>query len=324
MPDFATLTQPLIKLTEKNQEFLFAEDQQNSWEELKKRLISSPTLSYPDPDTDFILYTDASDQGIGAVLSQVINGQEKVIAYGSRVLTKQERRYCATRKELLAVVHFMKVYRHNLVGRKFVLRTDHASLRWLRSFKHPEGKVARWLEILDMYDVDLVHRPGKMHQNADALSRGPCMQCGGNHEGQKIRPGQRKRNDQVQPVTTRSRTKTVDKEPASNWLNSEALNLQKIRDSQQADPVISTVFDLVDRGVCPALRDLSAKGREIKYLWGQFPSMEISSGVLVMRLINAGMSTKVQILIPGDLRETVLEECHASSGRTFGTKQDPV
>ena len=85
------------------------------------------------------------------------------------------------------------------------------------------------------------------------------------------------------------------------------LNLQKIRESQHADPVLSTVFDWVDRGVRLDLRSLSAEGREIKYLWGQFPSLEISSGVLVRRLINAGMSPKVQILIPGDLRETVLK-----------------
>ena len=149
-----------------------------------------------------------------------------------------------------------------------------------------------------MYDFDLVHRPGKKHQNADALSRGQCMQCGGDHEGQKIRLGRRKKSDQVQPVTTRSRRKTVVTEPASNWLNSEALNLDKIMDSQQVDPVLSTVFDWVDRGVQPALSDLSAEGREIKYLWGQFPSLEISSGVLVRRLINAGMSPKVQNLIP--------------------------
>ena len=140
---FATLARPLIKLTEKNQEFLWVEDQQKACKELKKRLITSPTLSYPDPDADFILDTDASDQGIGAVLSQEIDGQEKVIAYGSRVLTKQERRYCVTKKELLAVVHFVKTYSHYLVGKKFVLRTDHASLRWLSSFKHPEGQVAR-------------------------------------------------------------------------------------------------------------------------------------------------------------------------------------
>ena len=90
------------------------------------------------------------------------------------------------------------------------------------------------------------------------------------------------------------------------------MNLQKIRDSQQADPVLSTVYDWVDRDVRPDLSNLSAEGKETKYLWGQFPSLEISSGVLVRRLINVGMWPKVQILITGDLGEIVLKECHAS------------
>ena len=85
MTDFTTLAWPLIKLTEKNHEFLCSEDQQKTWEEINKTLISSPTLSYPDPDADFILNTNASDQGIGAVLSQVIDGDKKVIAFGSPV-----------------------------------------------------------------------------------------------------------------------------------------------------------------------------------------------------------------------------------------------
>ena len=76
------------------------------------------------------------------MISQVIDGEEKAFAYGSRVLTKQERPYCVTRKELLAVAHFVKIYRHYLVGRRFVLRTDHASLRWLRSFHKAKCKMA--------------------------------------------------------------------------------------------------------------------------------------------------------------------------------------
>ena len=107
--------------------------------------------------------------------------------------------------------------------------------------------------------------------------------------------------DQIQPVATRSRRQPVDVESAFNWLNSDKLNLQKIRDSHQGDPVLSTVYDWVDRGVRLDLSSLSADGREIKYLWGQFPSLEISSGVSIRRLINAGMSPKVQILIPRDL-----------------------
>ena len=121
-----------------------------------------------------MLDTDASNEGIGAVLSQVEDGKETVIAYASRVLSKAERAYCVTRRELLAVVAFIQHFRAYLLGRHFVIRTDHGSLTWLRSFRNPEGQLARWLEQLQEYDFDIVHRPGCKHLNADALSRIPC------------------------------------------------------------------------------------------------------------------------------------------------------
>ena len=68
---------------------------------------------------------------------------------------------------------------------------DHASLRWIRSFKEPEGQLAHWIEVLDTYDYTLEHRPGVKHGNADAMSRGPCGQCEMDHAGQKSRRGHR-------------------------------------------------------------------------------------------------------------------------------------
>ena len=128
-------------------------------------------LAYPDFSRPFILDTDASDVGIGGVLSQVDGeGRERVIAYGSRLLSKAERRYCVTRRELLAVVAFTQQYRPYLLGRKFQLRTDHGSLMWLTNFREPEGQLARWLERLQELDFDIIHRRGKVHVNADALS----------------------------------------------------------------------------------------------------------------------------------------------------------
>ena len=103
-------------------------------------------MSFPTDDGLFILDTDASDETIGAVLSQVQLGREKVIAFGSRSLGKSERNYCATDRELLVLKYFVQYYKHYLLGRKFVVRSDHESLKWLYSLKEPKHRIARWIE----------------------------------------------------------------------------------------------------------------------------------------------------------------------------------
>ncbi|GFX29993.1 retrovirus-related Pol polyprotein from transposon 297 [Trichonephila clavipes] len=100
---------------------------EDSFLQLKEALTSSPILIYPQPDKPFILDTDASNESVGAVLSQEIDGQERVVAYWSKCLSKPERNYCVTRKELLAIVKAIEHFHHYLYGQKFLLRTDHAS-----------------------------------------------------------------------------------------------------------------------------------------------------------------------------------------------------
>ena len=175
---FANVAAPLNKLTEKNTKFVWTEQCTVAFEQLKQALISAPILAYPCADGQFVLDTDASNFAIGCVLSQVQDGEERVVAYGSRSLSKAERNYCVTRRELLAIVEFLKKYRHYVGGSRVKVRTDHGSLRWLFSFKNPEGQLARWLEVLSSFDLDIEYRPGKKHQNADGLSRRPCRQCG--------------------------------------------------------------------------------------------------------------------------------------------------
>lgn len=75
-------------------------------------------------------------------------GMERVVAYASRALTKEERKYAATKKELLSMVYFTKHFKHYLLGKEFILRTDHSSLRWLHNFQGLEGQLARWVEQL--------------------------------------------------------------------------------------------------------------------------------------------------------------------------------
>ena len=142
--NLAAIAKPLHLHTEKNTDFKWTAEcmYQHAFDALRACLISPPVLSYPDYSQQFVLDTDASDIGIGAVLSQVdATGSEVVIAYASRTLSRPEQRYCVTRKELLAAVKFIHHFRqYLLLGREFTLRTDHSSLVWLHNFKEPEGQ----------------------------------------------------------------------------------------------------------------------------------------------------------------------------------------
>ncbi|THD19534.1 KRAB-A domain-containing protein [Fasciola hepatica] len=173
---FAIVAAPLHRLTEKKSQFRWTEECNNAFQSLKEALTNSPVLAPPvfSPEAEpFVLDTDASETGIGAVLSQNQNGIERVIAYGSRCLNKHERNYCTTRKEMLALVYFLSHFRHYLLGKEFIVRTDHQALVWLQSFKDAAGQVARWQEKMQEYQFQCIHRPGRSHRNADALSRRP-------------------------------------------------------------------------------------------------------------------------------------------------------
>ena len=150
---FATLAAPLHHLTSKNVISRWDDESQKAFESLKIKLIDSPMLSYPVDNEIFILDTDASNVGVGAVLSQMVDGVERVLAYGSQALSNSQRNYCTTMRELLAVVIFIGKFKHSLYGRHFLVRTDHASLVWLTNFKNPKGMLARWLSILGTYDL---------------------------------------------------------------------------------------------------------------------------------------------------------------------------
>ena len=160
-------------MTEKNYKFNWTKECVEAFEKLKQIFTTAPILAHPDFSKPFILETNASDLAIGSVLSQNIDYKERVLAYASRTISKAERKYCVTRKELLALVYFVKYFRHYLYGREFTVRTDHGSLRWLMNFKNAEGQVARWLEVLSTYTFTVEHRSGRLHVNADSLSRKP-------------------------------------------------------------------------------------------------------------------------------------------------------
>jgi len=176
VPGFAKIAQPLHSLTQKNAAFLWTDACEQAFQELKARLTEPPVLVTPNDEGQYVLDTDASDFVLGAVLQQYQpDGTLRVIAYGSRALTAPERRYCITRKELLGVVFGLKKYRQHLLGRKILVRTDHAALTYLKRTPEPIGQQGRWLDLIAEFDIGRIeHRPGRVHSNSDALSRRPC------------------------------------------------------------------------------------------------------------------------------------------------------
>jgi len=155
VPDFSTIATPLYNLTKKEVRFAWTEECQTAFDSLKIALTSAEVLALPNEEGTFILDCDASDRAIGAVLSQVQNGEERPICYASQLYDKHQRNYNVTRKELLALVTFVKKFRQYLLGRHFLARTDHAALQWLRRTPEPIGQQARWLEILEEYDFEI-------------------------------------------------------------------------------------------------------------------------------------------------------------------------
>jgi len=140
---------------------------------LKQKLILPSILVYPDFTKKFYLYTDASDSGYGAVLSQKdSNRQERVISYISTTLKTSEKNYSITEKEAATVVWAVKQFRHYLLGTIFEIITNYNALRWLfTKQQNPGPRIACWITQMMEYTFIVTYQPGRKNQNADALSR---------------------------------------------------------------------------------------------------------------------------------------------------------
>ena len=200
--------------------------------------------------------------------------QERVIAYASKTLNRAQRNYCVTKRELLAVVSFVKQFKHFLYGTSFLVQTDHASLIWLRNFKGPEGIIARWISILETYSFTIQHRSGTKHLNADGLSRiskrkcknETCKQCFPTvapENSNLFYPVQRESINAFRiGAVIRSGTDENDdsSQIATNWLENDTDISTIIRMKQHSD----------ER---PNKRDISGCGQRVKILWRLWDSL---------------------------------------------------
>ncbi|XP_075785301.1 uncharacterized protein LOC142829504 [Pelodiscus sinensis] len=173
VPHFATRAAPLTALLKKDspQRIRWSPECETAFQDLKAALCSAPVLFSPDFSRPFIVQTDASDCGLGAVLSQEIEGEEHPVLYISRKLFPRERRYAAIEKEALAIKWAIEALRYYLLGDSFILFTDHAPLQWLHQMWDTNSRIMRWYLSLQPYVFTVKHRAGRDNANADALSR---------------------------------------------------------------------------------------------------------------------------------------------------------
>ena len=308
--DYANLAALLYSVTGKKVEFEWGESQQAAFESLREALVCTPVLTYPNPIDEFILDTDASGTAIGAELIQVQGGEERVISYGSFMLTPPQRKYCTTRLELLALVRFTREYRHYLLGRKFTVCTDHSSLAWLMRFRHLQGMLVCWLEELNQYDMVIQHRPGVKHGNADGLSRLPdplpycdcyeavatleSLPCGGcdfcshlHHQWSRFEVDV----DDVIPLAVRKvslgdetdwdeiiSSEYLDQPEDTIWL--PRFSPEELRKFQLDDPDLSQLIGWLESDSTPLLADLYLCSPLVKKFWLSKSQFEFQRGIV--------------------------------------------
>ncbi|XP_064620321.1 uncharacterized protein LOC135483366 [Lineus longissimus] len=323
--DFSSLMHPLIQLTKKGVSFHWSGECEAAFKVLLEKLTGPEAMAFPRPEDTFILDTDACDVGIGAVLSQVQDGRERVIAYASATLNKAQRYYCVTDRELLAVKHFIEYFCQYLLGKPFICRVDHMALKWLFSLKDPKGRVARWIEILSAYQFTLEWRPGKKHQNADSMSRCPNpMDCACPTNGEDIPCGLCAKCDKksadmqstmypgTQPVRRITRARNRPNAQAQpSWALPYAP--PDLRRHQAKDPDIGQILSWFETGTRPFGAVVCEASQATRHYWNCWDSLTLTDGILFRKFSRKdGTDHHEQFLVPRVLRSEVLREMHDS------------
>jgi len=274
----------------------WSEQCEEAFQTLKNILAGDPVLKCPDLAKPFILCTDASKVAIGAVLSQLDDrGHEKPCWYASKTLTVPERAWSTTERECFAVVYWVKYFRAYLYGTNFTVVTDHEALKILNRDKDPHGKLGRWAVELQDYQFTVVHREGRNHANADAMTRPPFVQETVN-------------DDKVAIV-------------GSSIGSSSKHAVEEMIAAQMNDPWIKRIINYL------STKELPEDDKEARRLIVDAGQMTFDEEGRLCRLWwpQRGMpraATRVQIVVPETMKEIVLRNAHDGPfGGHFGNEK---
>ena len=285
VPAFAKIAAPLHSLTKKSSTFCWTCTCDTAFCKLKELLCDAPVLAYPrfGPSEEFVIETDASTVGLGAVLAQKQpDGTVHPIAYASRSLQPAERNYGISELETLGLVWAVKHFRPYILGYPCTVYTDHAACLSLLSSRNPSTKLARWALTIQEMNLTIKHRSGKKNANADALSRNPTD-----------------KETTVLSVTTEHL-----KDLCENTLPPEAQRqFDDIKQEQRSDPDLLPMIEYLESGKLPAEEQTSRK------IVIESPKFELIDGVLYFEYPSSPHHWC--IVVPKHLRQTLLEEAHS-------------
>ncbi len=234
---FAHIAAPLTRLTQKGTPFVWSVDCETSFRKLIERLLNPPVLRFPDFNVRFKLSTDASNAGLGAVLFQTNkDGDEQVIAYASRGLTGAEHNYNTTEKELLAIVLAIDRFRPYLYGVEFDLITDHKPLTYMTDLNLGSARITRWKMRLQEYSINIIHKAGKDHCNADTLSRIVESMCAISDEAEVLDGEKIRKLQETDAEISRLRTRILAGEAIKNFKVVDGILFCKLSSTKSYDP----------------------------------------------------------------------------------------
>ena len=290
IPQFSKVANPLYALTRKNVPFAWTPLCEEAFENLLKLLTTPPVLTFPNFEVPFILETDASGSGLGAVLSQKQeDGAIRPVAYASRTLQKHERNYTISELEALAVVWATKHFHVYLYGHKCTAFTDHSALKYLLNTPHPSGKLARWGLALQELDLDIQYRPGKENTNADVLSRIA-----------QVEGGQPRQDDfqvvtQLKPDVPEVTIATLTTSPNSSESEQGEWPLMQRNDEDTA-----AMIAYLETGTLPTNAAMAQK------IAREAPTFSLVDRVL----FHTQPSGQLKVVVPSEQRQKLIQEIH--------------
>lgn len=352
---YATLAAPLYRLTSGDPKrkkrgvkessvpakpFEWTNECEAAFEALKDSLTTAPVLCYPNYSLPFLLQTDASRDGLGAVLAQVLDGAERVIAYASRGLSPPETRYPAHKLEFLALKWAVtdKFYDH-LYGHKFSVQTDNNPLKYVMSTAKLDATGQRWVSQLAMFDFEIEYRQGKCNSNADALSRmssqevtkalQSCPQRISSTQqglGSGAQSGEQETDvnqQEVRTVFTKTRELSEQSERQADPFNGTgtdalpAMTKLELRRCQQEDSVIGPILHCKILNSKPRRSERLDKGKHALLLLKEWRRLVVRDGILYRQVKNVQGQPIDQLVLPEKMRLLAKTSLHDDSGH-FG------